>query len=59
MAGHQLGEIADSRAELALGRQLIDAEFADGLTVGTGGAGWWYDWLFARILLREAEGLIN
>jgi hypothetical protein len=27
------------------------------LEEGNGWSGFWYDWLFARILLREAEAL--
>jgi hypothetical protein len=36
---------------------LVDAEFAKGLEMGNGATGFWYDWLFARILLREADAL--
>jgi hypothetical protein len=59
MAGYQLGETENARADLAFGRKIIDTEFANGLPVGSGAIGWWYDWLFARILLREAEALIE
>ena len=59
MACQPLGENAEARTELALGRQLIEAEFASGLTVGTWSSGWWFDWLFARILLREADGVVK
>ena len=59
MALYRAGAIADARTELTLGRQLIETEFATELTAGTGSTGWWYDWLFARILLREAEGTIQ
>jgi tetratricopeptide (TPR) repeat protein len=59
MAAHKLGEVDESRTELAAGRKMIEAEFADGLGPGNGSLGWWYDWLFARVLLREAEGLIE
>ena len=59
MACHQLGEVETARLELAQGRDLTTAQFAKGLGAGTGLDGFWYDWLFARILLREAEALIG
>ncbi len=55
----RLGEMEAARSELALGRDLITAEFAKGLADGNGSQGFWYDWLFARILLREAEALVE
>jgi len=58
MASYKLGETMEARHELAEGRKMVDAEFDDGLDLGTGGTGWWYDWLFARVLLREAESMI-
>jgi hypothetical protein len=57
MSSCRLGEMKVARAELARGRQLVDAEFAKGLEMGNGATGFWYDWLFARILLREADAL--
>ena len=45
--------------ELEKGRQLIEARFAAGLTASDKPYGFWYDWLFARVLLREAEGMIG
>ena len=59
MACGQLGEVETARSELAQGRDLIAAEFAKGLGEGNGNVGLWYDWLFARILFREAEALIE
>ena len=59
MSCYQLGEAAAARAELELGRDLVTAEFTKGLGAGNGGVGFWYDWLFARILLREAESMIE
>jgi serine/threonine protein kinase len=58
MACYQLGESDKSKVELEQGRKLVEAEFAGGLTSGNGGLGFWFDWLFARILLHEAEGLM-
>ena len=59
MACHQLGEVEMARSELAQGRDLVTAQFLQGLGGGSGSDGFWYDWLFARILLREAETLIE
>ena len=59
MACHQLGEVEAAHSEIAEGRKLVAAQFAEGLTAGDGLGGYWFDWLFARILLREAEALIE
>ncbi len=59
MACHQLGEVEMARSELAQGHDLVTAQFLQGLGGGSGSDGFWYDWLFARILLREAETLIE
>jgi tetratricopeptide (TPR) repeat protein len=59
MSCYKLGEVERARSELTQGRDLINAQSAEGLKEGNGGIGFWYDWLFARILLREAEALIE
>lgn len=59
MSCAQLGEMDIARSQLTQGRDLILAEFAKGLQEGNGSAGYWFDWLFARILLREAEASIE
>ncbi|HZI32804.1 MAG TPA: serine/threonine protein kinase, partial [Candidatus Binatia bacterium] len=58
MTHYQLGEIGQARSELALGRQRVEAWF-NGLPTGTGEPGFWFDWVFARILLREATALMK
>ena len=45
--------------ELQLGRTMIENQFRAGLQMGDADSGFLYDWLFARILLREAESLIK
>ena len=57
MACYQLNEIERARSELEAGRTLVEAGFAGGLQLGNGATGFWFDWLFARILLREAEAM--
>jgi serine/threonine protein kinase len=59
MACSQLNEPEEARSELEQGRKLVESEFAGGLQEGNGSAGFWYDGLFARILLREAGALIE
>jgi hypothetical protein len=59
MACYQLNEVEDAYSELELGRKLVNDQFKGGLQEGNGLEGFWYDWIFARILLREAEGLIE
>jgi eukaryotic-like serine/threonine-protein kinase len=59
MSCYRLGEVEQARSELTQGRDLVTAKFAKGLDEGNGAIGFWYDWLFARILLREAETLIE
>jgi hypothetical protein len=59
MSYYKLGEIEAARSELSKGRGLTTAQFSKGLEEGNGATGFWYDWLFARILLREAEAMIE
>jgi serine/threonine protein kinase len=59
MASHRLGQTAQARSELAQGREAIENKFKSGLDRGTGVHGFWFDWVFARILLREATALID
>jgi serine/threonine protein kinase len=59
MSCHQLGQADKARSELAQGREAIEAKFKSGLDRGSGVQGFWFDWVFARILLREATSLIE
>jgi hypothetical protein len=61
MSCYELGESNEAVLELADGRKPIDAEFEKGLTDGpdSPSRGFWFDWLFARILLREADAMIK
>jgi tetratricopeptide (TPR) repeat protein len=58
MASRQQGQAERARQELADARQLIDARFESGLQ-SSEQQGVWYDWLFARVLLKEAAVLIE
>jgi len=59
MACHQLGRTEEAASELAQGRESIQGKFNDGLDPGSAAHGFWFDWVFARILLREATALIE
>jgi serine/threonine protein kinase len=58
LAWQQLGKTEPARAELTLGREAIEGKFRAGLDRGSALHGFWFDWVFAQILLREAENLI-
>jgi serine/threonine protein kinase len=59
MACHRSGDLQKAREYLAQGRTQVEGKFKAGLDRGEQGVGMWYDWVFARLLLREAEGLIS
>jgi serine/threonine protein kinase len=59
MTDYQLGKKETARNELALARKQIGSHFDNDWELGDGGKGFWFDWLFARILLEEAAALIN
>jgi hypothetical protein len=58
MADFQRHRMSEAREELANGRRIIEDKFNAGITKGDNVNGAWYDWIFARILLREAQALI-
>jgi serine/threonine protein kinase len=55
----RLGKAGEALAELKQGRELVEAKFRAGLTPGGLADGYWFDWVTARILLREALGWIK
>jgi len=59
MSCWQLQQTSEARSELAVGHEMIETKFKSGLDRGTGVQGFWFDWVFGRILLREAEALIQ
>jgi hypothetical protein len=59
MACHHLGRNEEAASELAQGRESIQGKFNDGLDPGSAAHGFWFDWVFARVLLREAATLIE
>ena len=59
MCNSRTGQTNTARIELAKARDTIDLKFQLNLERGDARMGLWYDWLFARILLREANALIE
>jgi len=57
MAAQQLGQTREAATEFAQGREMIENKFSYGLDRGDGELGFWFDWVFARILLHEATTL--
>ncbi len=55
----RLGNGAEAQAALKQGSELVEAKFRAGLGTGNLAEGYWFDWVAARILLREATGLIR
>jgi hypothetical protein len=54
-----MGQSAEASAALGEGREVIQGEFTNVLDAGDGTRGFWFDWVFARILLREATVLMD
>jgi serine/threonine protein kinase len=50
----QTGQKDEAIKELSLGRESIEGKFKSDLDQGSGEQGFWFDWVFARILLEEA-----
>ncbi len=59
MACQQLDRTAEARRELAAGREIIDGKFQGHFDRGNPVLGFWFDWAFARILLREGSTLLT
>ncbi|HKW29672.1 MAG TPA: serine/threonine-protein kinase [Verrucomicrobiae bacterium] len=59
MSCHQLGQNQEATTQLAEGRESIEAKFDDDLDPGSAEHGFWFDWVFARILSHEATALIG
>jgi len=59
MSRHQLKQADAAQSELTQGREIIESKFRSGLGPTEDIFGRWFDWLIARILLREATSLID
>jgi serine/threonine protein kinase len=59
MSYDRLGRVNEARTELRAGREIIEHKFENRLDAGGPVQGFWFDWIFARILLRESLGLLE
>jgi serine/threonine protein kinase len=59
LAHHQLGQTNQARSELVQGRDLVEGKFRSALDRGSPMQGFWFDWVFDRVLLRETTALIE
>jgi serine/threonine protein kinase len=59
MASHSLGDAQGANAHLQAARDAVEAKFASTLGAGSGSTGSWYDWLFAKVLVREASEFVE
>jgi serine/threonine protein kinase len=55
LACAKLDQPEEARQHLAQARDLIERRLAGGLEAGNYADGFWFDWVFARELLREAD----
>jgi hypothetical protein len=59
MSYHQLSQAEQARSALRASRELIDERWKIPFTANDNSRGWWYDWVLARILEREAAAVIE
>lgn len=58
MAAHQLGRDTEARADFTMAREVVEEKAHSRGDRGSPIQGFWFDWAFAHILLREATGLL-
>jgi hypothetical protein len=56
LALQRMGQGSEADRCLREGHATIEGVFRKGLSQGNGDAGFWFDWVFAEILLQEAAG---
>ena len=59
MSFRQEREHEAALSELEQARNILESGFEDGLKHGRWDRGLWFDWVFARVLLREASELLH
>lgn len=59
MTEHHVGRTTNARALLEMAESLVEQRFTPTVQLPGGEAGFWFDWLNARILLKEASALIG
>ena len=59
MSYQRLGRHNEARTELEAGREMVESKFRQRLDAGGPVQGFWFDWAFARVLLRESNALLE
>lgn len=59
MASHRLGQTEEARAELLAAQETVERYFKGRPDRGNPVQGFWFDWIFARVLVREATAQID
>lgn len=59
MASQRAGRTDEARAELSAAQETVARYFKTRLNRGNPVQGFWFDWIFARALVREAAALID
>ncbi len=59
MTCFQLGRLQEAQIELNQGRAMIGEQFANGLPQSESNPNFWWDWIYARILMREAVAMMS
>jgi serine/threonine protein kinase len=59
MACHRLGRYDEARTELQAGREIVESKYRHRMDAGGPVQGFWFDWAFARVLLREGTALLE
>ncbi len=58
MALYRQGSLEEARAELVYAHEEVLAHFRKPFSLGSSSEGFWFDWVIARILIKEADELI-
>jgi eukaryotic-like serine/threonine-protein kinase len=58
MSMHQTGRENEAAIELEAARNEVKANFEKPFDLGNGWDGFWFDWMIARLLLKEADSMV-
>jgi tetratricopeptide (TPR) repeat protein len=58
MANYRSGRKEEARSELEVARAAVTDHFSKPFDMGSSPEGFWFDWMIARTLLKEAETMI-
>jgi len=59
LALHQLKKPAEARIELQQATEIIDAKLRNQMERGSPSQGFWFDWIYARLLTQEADSKLS